>query len=347
MKLLELMARLFCLPTSYNYPVNLHRGRFCRSAKLALTLVFTCFALAQSATAQWVSLDPTFPAGSGPDRYVRTLAIQPDGRVLIGGPFTNVNETAVPLLARLNSDGSLDSNFVAQVDQELTGIYPLPSGQILISGSFTKVGSEPRPGLARLNADGTLDSGFVPPTALSPLWSSRLLAGVPAPDGSVFVTGYFTNLGGLPMNRLARLQSDGAVDPAFQSPFYPTNSVTVLTVQPDGKPIVSGGFTNIAGMNVTNLVRLNLDGSVDTTFRSALAPDKQVTRALLQLDGRLLAVVAGWNPVWYSSSPQSLVRLKQDGSLDSSFATQSAISEVIFSGPVVAMALQTNGQILL
>ena len=58
--------------------------------------------LTMSVSAQWVTVDSTFPAGSGPDAWVRTLAVQADGRVLIGGVFTNVNGIALSHLARLN-----------------------------------------------------------------------------------------------------------------------------------------------------------------------------------------------------------------------------------------------------
>jgi hypothetical protein len=51
----------------------------------------------------------------------------------------------------------------------------------------------------------------------------------------------FTELGGLPAKRLARLLSDGSVDPTFQSPFAPTNTLSVVEVQPDGKPLVAAG----------------------------------------------------------------------------------------------------------
>src|SRR5580765_5224421 len=90
-------------------------------------------------TAQLVSVDPTYPAGDGPDAVVRAVALQPDGRVLIGGLFTNVNGLARRAFARLNADGTLDESFSPQLNLDPRGIFPRSDGRIFISGSFTNV----------------------------------------------------------------------------------------------------------------------------------------------------------------------------------------------------------------
>src|SRR5580765_1994771 len=67
-------------------------------------------------TAQLVAVDPAYPAGDGPDYFVRAVALQPDGGVLIGGLFTNVNRLTRPYFARLNVDGTLDESFSPQLN---------------------------------------------------------------------------------------------------------------------------------------------------------------------------------------------------------------------------------------
>ena len=57
------------------------------------------------------SLDSSFNTGSGADGNIRSIAVQPDGRVLIGGLFTTFNDSAYPYLLRLNTDGSIDATF--------------------------------------------------------------------------------------------------------------------------------------------------------------------------------------------------------------------------------------------
>jgi hypothetical protein len=114
----------------------------------------------------------------------------------------------------------------------------------------------------------------------------------------VIVEGSFTNLDGTSRNYVARLLSNGAVDPDFSSPFDRTNTVTVQVVQPDGRPIVSGAFSNLISAAVTNLVRLDPSGAVDPTFRSGLDPDEQVLKAWIQPDGRLLVLTRDGNSAW-------------------------------------------------
>src|SRR5690242_11034315 len=107
--------------------------------------------------AQMVAVDPAFPAGGGPDNIVRALAVQADGRLLVGGSFSNLDGMTQPHLARLNPDGSLDNTFSIQIDNFPGQIVPLSDGRIFITGSFTNVNATARPGVAIVKADGALD----------------------------------------------------------------------------------------------------------------------------------------------------------------------------------------------
>ena len=57
------------------------------------------------------SLDTGFNTGSGPNDLLRTVALQPDGKIIIGGQFTTIGGVARHRIARLNADGSLDVSF--------------------------------------------------------------------------------------------------------------------------------------------------------------------------------------------------------------------------------------------
>jgi len=300
-------------------------------------------ALISPVSAQWVTVDPTFPTGSGPNAFVRTVAVQPDGQILVGGTFTNISGSLRPYIARLGTNGVVDAGFLTQLSAEATRVQPLLDGRILISGSFSNVNGVACPGLARLQADGTLDSSFVPPSGLSASGSVAVLA---ASNGQVWVTGTFTSLGGLPRNRVARLLPDGTVDPSFQSPFAATNTVALVALQADGKPLISGSFTNLPGASVTNLVRLNLDGSVDASFVARLAPGERVIRGLLMPDGRLVAAVAPYADFGMASAIPHLVRLGLDGSLDPTFNVTFEAPGFPWSSTVYALALQPDGRIL-
>ncbi len=296
------------------------------------------------AIAQWVGVDPSFPADSAPSDVVRAVALQADGGLLVGGSVTNETGWEQRYLARLDAHGVLDLSFVPELDNDTARIYPLAGGDILISGYFTNVNGTFRPGLARLHQDGSLDEGFTPPPGPNSVYG---LGGVPGPEGAVFVTGVFTNLGGQPRNRLARLMSDGSVDPNFLSPFTPTNTISVVAVQPDGKPLISGSFSNVAGVSANGLVRLSLDGSVDPAFRSGLLPQQKLFRAVLQPDGRLVAAVSGENDnAILATSPRRLVRFESDGALDPAFLV--TLDNPVFpsASQAYCLALQPDGKIL-
>ncbi|MDE3066882.1 MAG: hypothetical protein KGJ60_04940 [Verrucomicrobiota bacterium] len=292
-----------------------------------------------------MSLDPAFPAGAGPDNVVVTLALQSDGRALIGGYFTNVSGVPQAYLARLDTNGAVDVTFAPKLDTRPSSIQLLPGGGGFIFGEFTNVNGIFRPGLARLLENGALDTSFVPPATINPSVGVEAMA---AADGSVFVTGFFTNLSNLPRIHVARLLTDGSVDPAFQSPFTPAQTAFVRAVQANGQPFISGFFTNVAGVATTNLVRLNLDGSVDPSFQSSLSPDEQVSRVLLLPDGGLLVSTAGPFGIWPPlPEQQQLVRLNPDGSVDSTFNVTFPVGGFLFPFGISAMALQADGKILL
>ena len=312
-----------------------------RALGLGLALLL---AVTMPMSAQWVAVDPAFPSGSGPNAFVRTVAVQADGQILVGGTFTDISGSLRPYIARLGTNGVVDAGFVTQLSAEATRVQPLLDGRILISGSFSNANGVACPGLARLQADGTLDSSFVPPSGLSASGSVACLAGS---NGLVWVTGTFTNLGGLPRNRLARLLPDGTVDPAFQSPFAATNTVALVALQADGKPFISGTFSNLAGALVTNLVRLNVDGTVDASFVARLAPGERVIRGLLMPDGGLVAAVAGYADYGIAITTPHLVRFNSDGSLDPAFNVTFESPGFLWNSTVYALALQPDGRILL
>ncbi len=331
-------------PNSPMTPVRQGLRRPCVSASWWVWTLVLLFLVLEASQAQWVGVDPTFPADSGPDNFVRVLAVQADGAVLLGGSFSNVNGGNRPFFARLKADGTVDTAFAAQVNGEVRGIQPLVSGQILISGTFSNVNGVFLPGLARLEADGGLDSGFVPP---APGPALSIANGVSAPDDTVWISGAFTDLSSRPLNHLARLLPNGSVDPAFHSPFAASDSVSFLAIQPDGRAICSGPFTNLAGMAVTNLARVNPDGSLDPTFQSGLGPGERVVRGVLDTEGRLVAAVSRMADYGMAISPPRLVRFNTNGSLDADYSISFESPGFPWNATVSSLALQPDGRILL
>ena len=152
------------------------------------------------------SLDTGFLNGlSGTNGVVRALAVQTDGKVVIGGQFTTVNGVGRNFIARLNADGSLDTGFLnglSGANNPVQALAVQPDGKIVIGGQFTTVNGVGRNLIARLNADGSLDAGFL--NGLSGA-SDFVFALAVQPDSKVVIGGDFTTVNGTARTGLARL----------------------------------------------------------------------------------------------------------------------------------------------
>ncbi len=293
-------------------------------------------------SAQWVAVDANYPQVAEDGRYVRAAAFDSSGRAFIGGNFTNFGGLGLSNIARIKSDGTVDAAFGSAVSGPIERLQALPGGRTLVSGQFTKIVSTARPGLAILLEDGSVDPVFVPPTSAD----NSPVVGLGGADGSIWVWGNFTNVTGIPRNRLARFLPDGSLDPAFVSPFTPAQGGTVIAIQNDGRAIVAGSFSNApAGLPPTGLMRLHTNGSVDTSFVSPLLPNVRVSRGVLQTDGRLVAAVAAGNE-YMATVPQRLIRMNTDGTLDPAFSVPIEGPGFPYSTVFLDLAAQPDGGIL-
>src|SRR5207249_4098237 len=103
------------------------------------------------------ALDSGFDPGAGADATVRAVALQSDGKVLLGGAFTHFNGQARSFVARLNADGTLDGGFHPFVNGAVNCLLAQPDRKILVGGSFSSVNQTTRIFIARLNEDGSPD----------------------------------------------------------------------------------------------------------------------------------------------------------------------------------------------
>jgi uncharacterized delta-60 repeat protein len=289
------------------------------------------------------SLDSSFAGtGTGLNNEVFSLAVQSDGKVLVGGFFTSYNGTSRPYVARLNADGSLDSSFAQTgtgFGSSVTSLVIQSDGKVLVGGNFTSYDSTSRPYFARLNADGSLDPSFAQTgTGLN----GRVDSIAVQSDGKVLVGGFFTSYNGTSTPRLTRLNADGSLDSSFVQTGTGLNSrVNSVAVQSDGKVLVGGNFVSYNGTSTPRLARLNADGSMDSSFaQSGTGLDNFVNSLTVQIDGKVL--VGGGFTSYNGTSRSYIARLNSDGSLDSSFA-QMATG---LSARVYSIAIQGNGKLL-
>jgi len=290
------------------------------------------------------STDHTFLNGlSGANGTVYCLAVQADGKVLIGGAFTGVNGLRRDRIARLNPDGSLDETFLNGLSGANGSVLCLAvqaDGKVLVGGDFTTVNGVSRNRIARLNPDGSLDETFL--DGLSGASGTVQCLAVQA-DGKVLIGGDFTIVNGTTRNRLAQLNPDGSLDQSFLNGLNgPNSTVLSLAVQADGKVLMGGSFTNVNGVSRQYIARLNPDGSLDETFLNGMSGANGYVRCVaVQADGKVL--IAGGFTAVNGVSRNYIARLNPDGSLDESFLH--GLSGA--NGSVDCLAVQADGKVLI
>lgn len=229
------------------------------------------------------ALDDTFIPGL--DGGVKAIAIQSwDDKIIVSGAFTTVDETSRIGIARLNLNGTLDTEFVPAVGG-VNAITVLQSARkILIGGQFTTVNGVTQKCIARLNEDGSLDDSFDSSSFDPNVDGAVNTIAIQPSDGKIVLGGTFTTTGGTALNRIARLDADGALDTGF-SPNVDAE-VTSVAIQTNGAIIIGGYFTAVAGTNRTRIARINADGSLDTNFDPAV--NGGVMAVAVQSDGKIL-----------------------------------------------------------
>ena len=220
------------------------------------------------------------PDGSLDDSFVPTttlqapsiMALQADGKVLVSGFLRNNADFSTDFyVARLNADGSLDPDFSADayVKERAYVLLAQTDGKVLVGGVFKVINGQARNDLARLNADGTLDTEFAPVTGINQQVDCLALQG----DGKIFVGGHFSTVGGVARGHVARLNTDGSLDPAFGPGSGADTTVNSIVVQPDGKVLLGGNFNSYDGQIVggNRLVRVFGDAPAHPAFFSGEA----------------------------------------------------------------------------
>lgn len=224
------------------------------------------------------TLDPAFIVGSGANGDVNSIVVQSDGKILLGGTFTDLEGQSHTNLGRLTPDGALDSNFNAVANGEVGPLVIQADGQILLGGRFTQLDSQPRNYLGRLNSDGTLEPGFHP----NP--NDRVTSLLVQPDGKILVGGYFTILAGQSRTNLGRLNSDGSLDNNFNPGV--AGPVLALALQANGQVLIGGLFSSVGGQPRSRIARLNPDGTLDNDIDPGA--DGAVNAFAIQDDGNVL-----------------------------------------------------------
>ena len=261
---------------------------------------------------------------------IAAIAVQADGKILVGGGFTNVGGQARNHIARLDASTGLADSFDPNADAEVVSIAVQADGKILAGGAFTSIGGQLRNHIARLDpATGLADS-------FDPNANDIVLAIAVQADGKILVGGYFngpTSIGGQTRNRIARLDANtGMADP-----FDPNADAEVfsIAVQADGKILAGGAFGHIAGQ--TRNIMARLDGTTGMADSFDPSMNSYVFSIAVQADGKILVV--GLFTSVGAQARHHIARLDATTGMADSFDPNA-------NSTVFSIAVQADGKIL-
>lgn len=271
------------------------------------------------------SVDTSFTANPG--YWTRHMALQPDGKIVIGGFFTTVEAQKRNRIARLNPNGSLDTSFnVGAGCEGVLGVAVdgnrdpfvmwcevLPTGRILAVGNFTNYNTTQAWGIIAIKPDGSRDTSFDIGGNGLDSWG-RVIK--PLANGQIMVGGWFQNYRGKTSNRIVRINSDGSPDNSFTAFYGDRTAIYTIVEQANGQLITAGHSLNVEGLFSREVVRLNLNGSVDQSWPGST--DEKTESLLLLPNGK---VVVGGNFTKVNGQPRKgLARFNEDGTLDTTFS---------------------------
>lgn len=249
--------------------------------------------------------------------FGNAVVIQSNGKIVIAGQSVAIGGSAPNIqLVRLNSNGSLDSDFesdgkvttdIGSAEENALSLALQSDGKIIVGGLSGSFGSTEMT-LLRYNSDGSLDTTFssdgIATINFAPNNESANSVAIQS-DGKIITAGY-ADLGGQVVFALIRLNSNGALDTTFDSDgkvstsfasFY--DEATSVAIQSDGK-IITSGYSNNGGIFSFATARYNINGSLDATFESDGkitttfgSSDDAAKSVVIQSDGKI--ITAGYS----------------------------------------------------
>ncbi len=294
---------------------------FVRTFVVSLCLFASAWSNAQSL------LDPSFNPGTGAaGGFVESVALQPDGKILICGSFTSFNGLPKAYIARLNTNGSVDTSFSGDVGYWVRHLALQSDGKIVVGGFFNNTGVYPRHCIGRLNADGSPDPTFnCGNGATGTLGVS--ITGNPDPfvfqvaiqpsDGKILLTGNFTTVAGTGCNGIARLNTNGTLDTSFAIGPGLSTWGRSLRIMPNNQILVTGWFTDYNNTSHNRMVLINTNGSPDNSFLPNFGDKTAVYSAVKLNTGSYLCVGHSLNSQGLFS--KEMERRTSTGAIDTNF----------------------------
>lgn len=274
------------------------------------------------------SIDPDFDSGTGSGNAgILALAVATDGSgdIYLGGDFFSFNGTNSRSIIRLNSDGSVDTNFnVGSGFSNNAGgfnapnsIVPALDGSVYVAGEFTTYNGTDSNYIIRLNDDGSIDTGFNVGTGFNTI--ARYIAAAKDGSGDIYVGGNFTSYNGTGSNRIIRLNSDGSIENSFSVGSGFDGQVFSLAIDNNGDIYAAGSFTVYRLNNRNRIARINSDGSNDAGFNIATGLNGIILSIVFAPDTTGDVIAGGTFTTFDGATYNRIIRLNPLGMSGGSF----------------------------
>jgi len=240
-----------------------------------------------------LNTDGTVDMAFNPDANidVEAIALETDGRILVGGQFTSIGGARRKHIARLDPITGLADSFDPDANERVYFIAFQADGKILVGGVFDSIGGEKRNHIARLDPRTGLADSFDPhPVGEGKPFAVCYAIALQA-DGKILAGGDFRSIGGQPRNRIVRLDAETGLADSFNPNASGGDShpdISAIVVQLDGRIIVGGAFREIGGEKRNHIARLDAITGLADGFDPS--PDALgIYTIALQIDGKILA----------------------------------------------------------
>jgi uncharacterized delta-60 repeat protein len=216
---------------------------------------------------------------------VYKIVKQPDGKILIGGAFTQYGSLTRNRLIRLNADGTVDNTFNIGTgfNDWVHAIAVQTDGKILVGGDFTTFNGATVGRFVRLNADGSRDNTYGTGTGFNAAVRDVAIQ----PDGKALYVGDFTTFNGVTTTRIARLETDGTKDTGF---IYQAGGRVWCVAYLSTGIIAFGGEFNTFGQGVTTAAGVSKYAIVLTNGAIAGAAQDGTVRVIKELSNGEISI---------------------------------------------------------
>jgi len=284
------------------------------------------------------SYDSTFSIGTGFNASVRTIAVQNDGKILVGGDFTTYQALTYNYLIRLNSNGSVDSGLSLGTgpDDTVNTIVLQTDQKILIAGEFDDYDSNSSRKIARLTTAGFFDTSF--DTGFLGFDNTVYTIALQT-DGSMYVGGDFTEYDGYSTSKIARLTSDGLIDASFSTGTGFNSSVYHIRLLNNLNILVTGAFTLYNTVPNNRIVELTYNGSTSSVSYGS-GYNSSVRKTVVELSGNYL--IGGDFTTYNSSNTNYITRLNSNGTISTNYP----FPTTTFNGSVYDMYVENSSNYL-